>query len=293
MPQGHLAAHPLEQRAEPLPGPRIDDHPVLRRADDEPVALFPTAAEIFIDVGLAIADAHPADVVACRGRPDPRRGAFPGTPVLRGLDRLVGDLDLGATGVGVDTRWMRGPDVGLLIEQPQDLDARPMAAVVGSGRPGPADGEHRVELEGFLPLGAVADRPQAGDRLSPAVRDRRRVLDQEILSRLAHLVADQAAMAGLDVVGGGFGVVEHVVRGPHVIPAGEQPRDAPARVGRHGGGDDPDPPVPRRVCERGAGEMGVGPGLRFGVGDDQVQGADADKFEDPEGGPRGGPGHRW
>src|SRR5262249_30133548 len=118
MPQGRLAAHPLEQRAEPLPGPWIDDHPVLRRADDEPVALFPTAAEIFIDVGLTIADAHPADVVACRGRPDSRRGAFPGIPVLWGLDRLVGDLDLGTTGVWVDTRWMRGPDVGLLIEEP-------------------------------------------------------------------------------------------------------------------------------------------------------------------------------
>ena len=97
-------------------------------------------------------------------------------------------------------------------------------------------------------------------------------------------------MAGLDVVGGGFGVVEHVVRGPHVIPASEQPRDAPARVGRHGGGDDPNPPVPRRVCERGAGEMGVGPSLRFGVGDDQMQGSDADEFEDPEGRPREAPG---
>ena len=104
------------------------------------------------------------------------------------------------------------------------------------------------------------------------------------------LVADQAAMAGLDVVGGGFGVVEQVVSGLHVIPAGEQPRDAPARVGRHGGGDDLDPPVPRRVREHGAGEMGMGPRLRLGVGDDQVQGSDADEFEDPEGGPRQDPG---
>ena len=97
-------------------------------------------------------------------------------------------------------------------------------------------------------------------------------------------------MAGLDVVGGGFGVVEHVVSGPHVIPAGEKARDAPTRIGRHGGGDDLDPAVPRRVRERGAGEMGLGPGLRFGVGDDQVQRPDADEFEDSEGRPREDPG---
>ena len=97
-------------------------------------------------------------------------------------------------------------------------------------------------------------------------------------------------MAGLDVVGGGFGVVEHVVGGLDVIPAGEQRRDTPARVGGHGGGDDPDPPVSRGVSEVGAGELGVGPGLRLGVGDDQVQGPDADEFEDAAGGPRQDPG---
>ena len=197
-----------------------------------------TFYHVFIYVGFAVRDPHPADRRARRGRPqmlprvDPAsRLAISGQSLLRG----VAGLPLGA-GLA---------DQVLLVGQAQHLERGAVPAGVGPGQVGGTNGEDRMQEETLAFFRRAADRAQALDgQRSMAEREVCGVLEEQVAAGGMQLGPDQPAMAGLDGVRGGLATVEEVVDGVDVILAKEQLGDGLARLTGEGlgVGHDPFPP---------------------------------------------------
>jgi hypothetical protein len=225
--------------------------------------------QVLIDVRLAVGDAHPADGAVARGRPDPLAGVEP-TPRLAVAQLAPRGGVLGLAG---------GPvlaDEVLLVDQAEDLDRGPVPRGHGAVRPRRADGEDRMEHEPLLAVLRAADRPQPGDpEVAVGEGQEAGVFDQQIIPRGSEPCPYEAAMSGLDGLGGGLRPVEQVVGRLDVVGQVEELRDRYTGPGGHGFGDGLDAPCAATVVHLGPGEMDLGPaswlggveiGVDFGTG---------------------------